>query len=144
MNLIGVRSTILQRDAGKRTLLLMGLVLAVMAGLVAMHTIASTMTAHGEPSTAAMVMPSNDATEPSYVQDDDGCAGECAPSPDSMAMACVLAVAFGGVVFIFSLVRGASLHDQLAGAFTSAHSVRPELFPFRAPPDLLKLSISRT
>jgi hypothetical protein len=61
-----------------------------------------------------------------------------------MAMACVLAVAFGGLVFIFGLVRGAGLHSQLARVLTSDPSFRPESFPFRAPPDLLKLSISRT
>lgn len=144
MNLIVLRSTPLQRDAVKRTLLLVGLALAVMAGLVAMHTIASTMMPHGEPSTSAMVMPSDGQAAPSDLQDDDGCAGECAPSHDAMAMACVLAVAFGGVVFIFGLVRGAGLHARLARALTSDRSFRPESFPFRAPPDLLTLSISRT
>lgn len=144
MNLIGVRSTVLQRDGVKRTLLLVGLVLSVMAGLIAMHTVASTMMAHGEPSTAAMVMSSDGQAALSNVQGDDGCAGECAPSRDAMAMACVLAVAFGGVVFIFGLVRGEGLHTQLIEALTSDRSLRPESFPFRAPPDLLKMSISRT
>ncbi|WP_202564050.1 DUF6153 family protein [Agreia sp. COWG] len=144
MNLIDVRSTLLQRDAVKRTLLLVGLVLTVMAGLIAMHTIASTTMAHSAPSTAAMVMPSDGHAAPSDVQGDEGCTGDCAPSHDVMAMACVLAVAFGGVVFVIGLVRSAGLRAQLAEELISDRSFLPESFPFRAPPDLLKLSISRT
>ncbi|WP_157127506.1 DUF6153 family protein [Cnuibacter physcomitrellae] len=108
-----------------------------------MHTIASGMTGHGEPGTTAMVVADShfaDQTHPAPME--DGCA-DCAPSHDMTAMVCVLALLVGAFLIVAGVLRGiqphtrSTVHARLLGA--AARSAA-----FRDPPDLLKLSISRT
>lgn len=146
MRLMTLRAAILRPPAVQRTVVLLGVVLAIVLGLLAMHTIASGMGGHSEP--AATVITVDADHQMSGTHPDSGpCSGDCAPEPshDMTAMVCVLALMVGGALLLVGLFRSAQQRDPrpqirvLVSAFRSVRSA-----PFRDPPDLLKLSISRT
>jgi len=145
MSVMTLRTTVLRPAAVQRTVLLLGVVVAIVAGLLAMHTIAG-MTGHSDPATAAIAVTTDPhATGAHSGSTGNECAGDCAPNHDMMAMVCVLALLIGGVFLLIGLLRGVQSHShamQLRPLFDAAHVLRS--VSFRDPPDLLKLSISRT
>lgn len=146
MSVVTLRATVLRPAAVQRTVLLLGVVVAIVAGLLAMHTIATGMTGHSDPATAVMAVTTDPhATGAHSGSTGNECAGDCAPNHDMMAMVCVLALLIGGVFLLIGLLRGVQSHShamQLRPLFDAAHVLRS--VSFRDPPDLLKLSISRT
>ena len=146
MGLMTLRATVLRPAAVQRTVLLLGVVVAIVAGLLAMHTIATGMTGHSEPGTAAMAVASDH--HPAGAQSDpmgNGCAEDCAPTHDMTAMVCVLALLVGGLLLLVGLLRGIESHTHSMRLRPLGDAVRGlGSLPFRDPPDLLELSISRT
>ncbi|WP_157127496.1 DUF6153 family protein [Cnuibacter physcomitrellae] len=138
-----MRAAILRPTALQRTVLLLGVVLAIVAGLLAMHTIATGMTGHGDPGTAAMTVTDDHRTDPTHpVPMEHGCA-DCAPSHDMTVMVCVLALLVGTVLILPGLLHGIQPHARSA-VRSSLLGAAVRSAAFRDPPDLLKLSISRT
>jgi hypothetical protein len=117
-------------------------VVGIVVGLLAMHTIASGMTGHSEPSTAAMVMtPTHHDAAPAVEECDAG----CAPVHDMTAMVCVLALMLGSFLLVVGLLVGALSRAHRAWFRSIPETIRAvRSAPFPHPPDLLKLSISRT
>ncbi|WP_156351699.1 MULTISPECIES: DUF6153 family protein [unclassified Agreia] len=146
MSLMTLRATVLRPAAVQRTVLLLGVVVAIVAGLLAMHTIATSMTGHSDPATAAMAVTADPhATGTHSGLTENECAGDCAPSHDMTAMVCVLALLIGGALLLIGLLRGVQSHPhtmQLRPLFDAIRVLRS--VTYRDPPDLLKLSISRT
>jgi hypothetical protein len=146
MRLMTLRAAILRPAALQRTVVLLGVVIAIVLGLIAMHTIASGMGGHSEP--AATVMTVDADHQMSGTQPDSApCPGDCAPVPgrDMTAMVCVLALMVGGTLLLVGLLRSAQQRDlgpQIRLLVSAVRSVR--CGPYRDPPDLIKLSISRT
>lgn len=141
-----LRASVLRPAAVQRTVLLLGIVVAVVAGLLAMHTIATGMTGHSDPGAAAMAVTTDHRASEAH-SDPTGveCSGDCAPSHDMTAMVCVLALLVGGVLLLVGVLRGIHTYSnapRLRLDDDGAHVSRS--VSFRDPPDLLKLSISRT
>jgi hypothetical protein len=142
LTLVKLRALIAGPSAWARVLLLSAFAGALIVGLLAMHTIASTGT-HAEPlAHTAMVLETGDSGMGASPAADD-CAGTCAPAHDTSAMACILALLVG------ILVIGAS-RRVWAGPFSMPSRIRDAASGTRPttrslpPPDLDILSISRT
>jgi hypothetical protein len=141
-----LRAAILRPAATQRTVVLLSVVLAIVLGLLAMHTIASGMGGHSEPAATVMTVAA-DHQMPGTHPDSGPCSGACAPEPSHniTAMVCVLALMVGAVLLPVGLFRSAQQRDPrpqirlLVSAFRFVRSA-----PFRDPPDLITLSISRT
>ncbi len=146
MSLMTLRAAVLRPAAVQRTVLLLGVVVAIVAGLLAMHTIATGMTGHGDPGTAAMaVAPDHQAAGAHSAPMGNGCAEDCAPTHDMTAMVCVLALLVGGLFLLVGLLRGIESRTHAMRSQPVGDAIRVlRSTPFRDPPDLLKLSISRT
>ncbi len=148
MTLMNLRDAMLRRSAVRSTLLLLVIVVALLAGLLAMHTLSSGMGNHDGDASASMAM------EMSHHGVDTGLpalpgnvvanwSGSSYPGQPMVTMACILAL----------LVATLALF-----APRSANRVRPFARPVRynrgvtaanpletaSPPDLLVLSVSRT
>ena len=123
---------------GRSVLLLIALTAALIAGLLAMHTLHAP-TAHAEPAAVVSVLESGAGHGHDMPQTDTGCA-DCGGHDAMLAMACVLALLVVSLLFVLpraGLSWTAGL--GLAG---------PRLFVGRTarcrPPSLLVLCISRT
>jgi hypothetical protein len=157
MSLISVRAALLHPSQVRKMLLLVAFVLALVAGLLAMHTISTTMGSHSQPEAAAMAMSAGTHIETGadvgarshadgHYRDPAAagkCDGECGPGHDMAAMVCVLALLFTSLLLV--LVQAGSGRTLVSGRLTIVRNLRvAALRPFRDPPDLVKLSISRT
>ncbi|WP_440711696.1 DUF6153 family protein [Herbiconiux sp. YIM B11900] len=142
---MSIRATLLRPASLQKTLLLISVIIAVVAGLLAMHTMAAT-TGHSEPATAAMTMTSDEHTNAtSSAPVGDNCVQECTPEHDMTAMICVLALLVGGLFLVIALLRAGGLASVAVRLQPLIRALRATgSFPFRDPPDLSKLSISRT
>jgi hypothetical protein len=158
MSLISARAALLRSSQVRKTLLLVTVVLALLAGLLAMHTISTTMGSHSQPEAAAMAMSAGTHVETgahvgarshvdSYSHDPVGageCDGECGPGHDMAAMVCVLALLFTSLLLVL-VQAGSGRRTLVSGRLTIVRTLRvTALRSFRDPPDLVKLSISRT
>ena len=149
MILTRMRDSILRRSAARSTLLLLSIVIALLAGLLAMHVLASSMGSHDQhaPVTMAMADGPNHSilvTTPgpgeSAVAD---CSGNCDPGHSMASMVCILALLAATIVL--GAARSAHgftaiprpLHHHGGFAAENARDMGP-------PPDLTFLSISRT
>ncbi|MFM9920454.1 DUF6153 family protein [Lacisediminihabitans sp. H27-G8] len=98
MSLIRACDWILNPSALRKTLLLLTVVVAVVAGLLAMHTISSSMGDHAGGTGAAGAMPPAmhhaDAMAPTGGSSagSQGCSGLCDPGQVMTTMACVIAL----------------------------------------------------
>ncbi len=146
MTLMTLRAAILRPAAIQRTAVLLGVVIAILAGLLAMHTIATGMTGHSDPGTAAMAVTTDHHAAGAHSDPiEDGCVEDCPPTHDMTAMVCVLALAAGGLLLLIGLLRGIEAQTLSMRLRLLNDAVRVlRSLPFRDPPDLLKLSISRT
>ena len=145
MTLIRFRTLALQRDALRRTVLLLALVCGVLIGLLAMHTISS---AWGEHMTTESVM-SADMSHPESHGDvaptpaeTADCGGMCGSDHIMATMACVLALLFSALVLAISASRRwSTLFTAVGNRWLAIVAVAIAAMP---PPDLNALSISRT
>lgn len=149
MTLIRMRDGIFSRSAARSTLLLLSMVIALLAGLLAMHILTSSMGGHDQHAPVTMAVAdgpdhSIHVTTPSpagsVVAD---CSGSCDPGHTMATMVCILALLAATIVL--GAVRSAHgftaaprpLHHRAGFAAVTARDTGP-------PPDLILLSISRT
>jgi hypothetical protein len=147
VSLTGVRDCILRPGALRKTMLLLAIVGALVAGLLAMHTIANSMGGHNDASASTMAMPGSvhyaDAgavPNPNMLGD---CAGTCDPGHTMATMVCVLAL------LVTALLLAATRRDAWSGLLRQAQTSLRKIsalaaLAFAAPPNLDALSISRT
>ncbi|WP_368499927.1 DUF6153 family protein [Herbiconiux sp. A18JL235] len=156
----GIRDLPSRSEIIHRSLFAIGVVVAVIVGLLAMHTMSSTPSGHGEPSAVAMTTAHHEA-EPganSHVMAHDAasasasasasegvCSGECSPAHDMVGMVCVLALLLGGLVTLTLLIRDSATTSVIRQLIINRRAIPAAgTSDFRDPPDLTKLSISRT
>ena len=149
MTLTRMRKSILRRSAARSTLLLLSIVIALLAGLLAMHILASSTGSHDQHAPVAMALADGPdhtihTTTPSPAQSVVAdCSGNCDPGHSMASMVCVLALMAATIVL--GAVRSAHgftaiprpLHHRAGFAAVNARDMGP-------PPDLTFLSISRT
>ena len=148
MTLTGLRTAAQPPRALGRTVLLLTLIVAVLIGLLAMHSIASTAAGHHDSSvmsasSASLAMESHGVTAGSRVNElvTLDCGGTCDPGHVMSSMTCVLApVSTGALLAEVASRRGPVVFSALPaltvpGPYTNGPS---------RPPDLTELSISRT
>lgn len=150
VSLIRARDAVLRPDAIRATLLLLLLVGAVVAGLLAMHTISSSgMSGHDAPAASGMVMadPGHHASETMgheqaapAVLDASG-AGD--PGHAMSTIACVLALLFSALLLVARHARTTSKMLPRPGA-APGRIVAFAAVKVNPPPNLDALSISRT
>ena len=149
MSLIRMRDALLRPPVLRKAMLLLVLVGALVAGLLAMHIVASAMGGHNYAPASTMAMqgavhhagaiavPGDESTAVS------DCAGSCDPGHSMVTMVCVLAL------LITVLVLGALRRPALAGLLRALLLPLRRIVAFAAaafplPPSLDALSISRT
>ena len=126
------------------SVLLVSLVVAVVIGLLAMHTVQSTMGMHGAgASDAAVMMPA--AADTSIVAEathiTSTCNVSCAPGATMAAMACILAL----LTAVLLLAGARAANSTIPPLRVALLGIAPRpVDAGRAQPDLLVLSISRT
>ena len=151
MTLTRLRTAAQPPGASGRTVLLLALVGAVLVGLLAMHTIASTAAGHHDSSvmSASSVLSASSGMESHGVATGSSaielvtvdCGGTCDPGHVMSSMTCVLApVSTGALLAEVASRRGPVVFSALPaltvpGPYTNGPS---------RPPDLTELSISRT
>ena len=154
MTLTRLRTTAQPPGAFGRTVLLLTLVGAVLVGLLAMHTIASTAAGHHDSSvmsassvlsasSASSAMESHGVAAGSRVNElvTVDCGGTCDPGHVMSSMTCVLApVSTGALLAEVASRRGPVVFSALPALTVPAPYTNG---PSR-PPDLTELSISRT
>jgi hypothetical protein len=149
MSLIRMRATIVRPAAVRSAVLLLVMVGALVAGLLAMHTIASAMGGHNDTTAAAMAMPDSGYPAGAMAMPDmtstgaDDCAGMCDPGHAMATMVCVLAL------LITILAISALRNRTQRGLLRVAEPRFRRIVAFAAaacapPPNLDALSISRT
>jgi hypothetical protein len=149
MSLLHTRDAILRRGAVQNAVLLLAVVAAIVVGLLAMHTFASSMGSHEQPAAAAMAMGSP-AVHVDEMTAGDGsmstameCSGLCDPGHSMATMACILALVFTALAL--ATARRADLLALLPRVrMTLFRAVALAALTSKAPPDLNVLSISRT
>ena len=151
MTLTGLRTAAQPPRALGRTVLLLTLIVAVLIGLLAMHSIASTAAGHHDSSvmsassasSASLAMESHGVTAGSRVNElvTLDCGGTCDPGHVMSSMTCVLApVSTGALLAEVASRRGPVVFSALSALTVPApHTNGPS-----RPPDLTELSISRT
>jgi len=149
MMLVQIRVGIFRRNPARSTLVLLAVVIALLAGLLAMHTLTSTMESHDGNGSATLVMASETGHSahgavpnlPESVVAE--CFGTCEPDHTMAAMACILALLAATLALgaarssngAIVIARSAQHHRDILAV--AAREARP-------PPDLKALSISRT
>jgi hypothetical protein len=127
--------------AVRSLLLRFALVVAVLAGLLAMHTLVA-----GQPHTAAAAVvtvehhPAEASGETGAPLDAEECGPECLPLHAMGLMACVLALLAGLV--LLAATRAGSWRPRRSPATASFVTALRSIVP--QPPSLVALSISRT
>lgn len=145
-----MREAILRPTVLRKTMMLLVLVGALVAGLLAMHTIASAMGDHNDAPGSTMAMQGTVDHADAMVIPGSGestaasdCAGTCDPGHSMATMVCVLAL------LISVLALGALRPPALAGLLKVVlpplrRIVASAAAAFPLPPSLDALSISRT
>jgi hypothetical protein len=145
MTLIAIRAAVLpQRAAVRMALLSLVGAVAVIAGLLAMHTMSVEPASHA--SAVASAPTGRHAVDADLADSDpvpagDCASGDCAPVHASGLSACVLALLVATIIFLAVPLRSRWLTLIRAQATSLALSVRAIEAP---PPSLFALSISRT
>lgn len=149
VSLIRMRDALLRPPVLRKTMLLLVLVAALVAGLLAMHIVASAMGGHNDAPASTMAMqgavhhadaiavPGDESTAVS------DCADSCDPGHSMVTMVCVLAL------LITVLALGALRRPALSGLLRAILLPLRRIVAFAAaafplPPSLNALSISRT
>lgn len=149
VSVIRASDWILNPSALRKTLLLLTVVVAVVAGLLAMHTISSSMGDHAGGTGAANSMPADlhhaDAMESTGGSSagSHGCSGVCDPGQVMTTLACVIALLATAV-----MAAGARRTEWSGPPRRSRNFLRPALAAAASAvppaPNLDALSISRT
>ena len=131
----------------RSTIFLFALVGALLVGLLAMHTVSSSLGNHSDPAMSAMDDSANPKSDMAAMSDvhvgPADCSGMCDPGHSMTVMVCVLALLFTG--FLLAAIRPAALLNLAPAGYSFIRLVRA--FAARegpAPPDLKVLSIFRT
>ncbi|HEV7949488.1 MAG TPA: DUF6153 family protein [Glaciihabitans sp.] len=124
-----------------RTLVLLAAVGAIIAGILAMHTLASSP-AHADPTHAVIADEAHPEPVAVTVATPQICDALCGPEHSMDVMGCILAL-LSGVFLAGIAVRRNGGHFSAAIRTLSTTATRPTFFCGPAPPDLHVLSISR-
>jgi transcriptional regulator GlxA family with amidase domain len=149
VSLIHVRDWILGPSAPRKAMLLVAVVGALVAGLLAMHTIASAMGGHDDAPDSTMAMHGAVQLPDALVVPSSGstvlsdCAGRCDPGHTVATMVCVLAL------LVTAVLLAVTRRSESSGWLRQAQSSGRRIIAFAAaafapPPNLDALSISRT
>jgi hypothetical protein len=144
-----MREAILRPAALRKTMLLLVVVGALLAGLLAMHTIASAMGGHNDATASTMAMQGADHHADGMVvpggqsSGAGDCAGTCDPGHPMATMVCILALLM--TVLALGALRRPALGGLLRVVLPPLRRILASAaVAFPIPPNLDALSISRT
>jgi hypothetical protein len=138
-----LRAHLTRPNAWGRVLVLSAFACALIVGLLAMHTIASTGGHHEPAPHASMSLETGEPNAGAGVPAADYCSGICDPDHDTAAMTCILALLVGILAIGASRRTSPGTYTQQIAASFAASAGRPSTRSL-PPPDLTLLSISRT
>ena len=149
MSLIRMRDVILHPGALRKTILLLVVVGALVAGLLAMHTVASSMAGHNDTSVSAMAMPGPTHHADAITAPDRGsvqltdCVGVCDPGHAMATTVCVLALLITALMLAAQRPPAESYLLRVTMPIVRRF-VASAAAAFAPPPSLDALSIGRT